>query len=167
MVVGAVEAGANEEEWALQWSGGRWIAYESPSNPDVNSDLTAVSCASATDCVVVGQAATTTGDEVTAVTQQWNGSHWTILTAPHTAQTHLTGVSCSATTSCTAVGVEGNAAASALAESWNGSTWTVQPTATPAGHKTLSGVSCLTATTCTAVGLNTRTTGSTTLAEHD
>jgi hypothetical protein len=52
-----------------------------------------------------------------------------------------------------------------LAESWNGSNWTVQPTAPPAGNKSLFSVSCVSAGTCTAVGAHANANGNA-LAEH-
>jgi hypothetical protein len=159
LVVGSLFAvGGVYEEWAMQWSGGRWTAYEPPSDPAKSSVLTAVSCASATDCMVVGQAASTTGDQVSAVTQQWNGSHWTILTPPRTAQTHLTGISCPTTTDCTAVGwYRHSGQQQPIAARWNGKRWAVAlpPAPSSATVAGLTAVSCVSARYCVAVGHDT------------
>jgi hypothetical protein len=125
------------------------------------SNLDAVSCAKAGDCVAVG--AKPTGAVPLFAT--WNGK--TLRTgrmhaAPHTAQTvTVAGVSCVAANDCVAVGDYSygvgakpgpGARDRTLAEQWNGSSWRVLPTVNVSDWNELSAVSCASADNCTAVG---------------
>ena len=134
---------------AESWNGTAWTMLAPPS--DLAPELTAVSCPTATECVVAGEA----GSAV------WNGSTWTTLTIqdPQT----LTGISCASTTDCIAVGgFEGEGGQFAL--KWSGgSSW--QPLSVPgptavefapgggsAAVYGLNAVSCTGPASCIAVG---------------
>jgi hypothetical protein len=89
----------------------------------------------------------------------WDGSGWTIQTAPFpTGATvgALLGVSCLSTTACTAVGEYSTAEVQSLtlAEFWDGSNWTIEPTPNPTGaaYVWLKAVWCESTTSCIAVG---------------
>jgi hypothetical protein len=151
---------------AESWDGMAWTlqSVELPSDPPpfgTLDELNAVSCASATDCMAVGNDATGTGEPLA---EQWNGTSWQIedTAIPPSGGGDLTGVSCASVTSCTAVGSDG---AGALAETWNGSTWAIDPTPNPVGgfDAGLTAVSCPAARQCTAVGSYTATGGAPTL----
>jgi hypothetical protein len=143
------------KEWATQWSGGRWTVVQPPSIAHQTSILTGASCLSATDCVAVGWVATT---QVVAVTQRWDGSHWTTLAPPRPAgavQVHLYGVSCPTATDCTTVGWYSgkDQKQHPIAARWNGQHWVVQKPPVPGSAAGgLSAVSCVSASDCTAVG---------------
>jgi hypothetical protein len=133
------------------WNGTSWSDGTIP-NPTV-TDLSAVSCASATQCVAVG--ADTSNNSVQPVVAQWNGTSWTEqdLNLPSGMTVgDLDSVSCATTTSCVATGTANNGSqVDAIAEVWNGSTWTVH-VITSASGSAIDGVSCVSATSCIAVG---------------
>jgi hypothetical protein len=140
------------------WDGTSWALRPSP-NPTgaADSDLSGISCTSATACTSVGNYINGAGARVT-LAERWNGTDWTIQPAPNptgAAASHLSGISCTSPTACTAVGyyVDGNEVQATLAERWNGTSWAIQPTPNvTGGPSALNGVSCTSATACTAVG---------------
>jgi hypothetical protein len=135
-----------------RWDGKSWSIVSSPNpkgSPD--SQLSSVTCISATNCFAVGVGHST-------LIERWNGTIWGIVTSANpTGATgaSLTGVSCPSATRCVAVGTIFRATVvQRLVESWNGTTWSLTGVPVPSGTKTsnLSGVSCATSTSCFAVG---------------
>ncbi len=135
-----------------------WTVMNVPDPSDtIAATLQSVSCSAPTQCTAVGFATSPAGQDLGLV-ETWDGTAWTIQTAPDPAgadQSELTGVSCPTAQQCVAVGVSTNdaGAASAYAEMWNGSTWALQdlPVASPI-YSLLLGVSCPSAASCVAVG---------------
>jgi hypothetical protein len=88
-----------------RWNGTEWKLQSAPEPPGGKGiDLTGgVSCASATACVTTGLVVR---ENFAALAEHWNGSEWTIQSAPGTeGETTLGGgVWCSAVTKCIAVG---------------------------------------------------------------
>ena len=142
---------ANEVTLAERWDGTSWRIEPTPNPAAARSELSSVSCGSATECVAVGSYTNSTGDQF-VLAEQWNGTRWTIepTPAPAQGQDELSSVSCVSATACTAVGYSGG---SVLAEGWNGTRWTIEPTqGSGFGNAAFSGVSCTSPTACTAVG---------------
>jgi hypothetical protein len=147
---------------AERWNGTRWAIQPIPTPAGAHgSGLLGVSCTSASDCIAAGAYGTTTSQNgpVRPLTEQWNGSRWTILTTPDPAgsvQTFLGGISCTSASACTVVGEQHSASgvARTAAERWNGTTWTIQPTPNPPGtHSAIfAGVDCTGPSACLAVG---------------
>jgi hypothetical protein len=147
---------------AEHWDGGSsWTIQETPSPPGTYwSELTGVSCASATSCTAVGDYQLTDHGESLPFAEHWDGSTWNVQTMPSppgALDIRLRAVSCPSATSCTAVGDYDSSAypAPTFAEYWDGSTWTIQtmPSAEPADHfALLNGVSCTAPGKCTAAG---------------
>lgn len=141
-----------------RWSGGDWQTQPAP-NPAAATDsfLSAVSCASPSDCIAVGYSRDAANHKST-LTERWNGRSWAIQSTPNAtgaADAVLRGVSCSAPGACTAVGASSTGLTSqAFIERWNGTAWLVQiaPLPTDAAGGTLVAVSCVTAASCTSVG---------------
>ena len=147
--------------WAERWDGTSW----SGTFPDVEgtlSNLTGVSCATATaDCTTVGEYQDASGTEF-PLAERWNGSSWSLQFPAASAVVtgmRLSAVSCPAVTACMAVGIAHVPAISpgtwvTVAESWNGSTWTLDNTPNPLGAVMagLGGVSCPAALVCAGVG---------------
>jgi hypothetical protein len=159
-----------EETLAEHWNGASWAVQPTP-NPAGSSGsyLDGVSCATAASCTAVGYSYGSSGGSSTLV-EQWNGTSWSIQTAPSPTGAMLDEVSCFSTTSCTAIGRDEPSSGTflPLAEHWNGTSWSIQPVPAPSGAKGgyLAGVSCSSATSCTAVGgYETVATGFS-LAEH-
>lgn len=136
---------------AESWNGSTWQALRTPSLGDEQEGLSGLSCRSASNCMAVG-AFVNNADVQAALTEQWNGHAWKVLSAPDPGPNEnvLTAVSCPAATQCIAVGYYDAAGSlQALAERWNGGIWTTL--AVPHGG-VLNGVSCATANDCVAVG---------------
>jgi len=143
---------------AEAWNGTRWSIQAVPSPPGaLASELSAVSCTSASACTAVG--GYNAGFDVTlAFAERWDGSRWTVqaMPSPSTTFAEPVGVSCTSATACTAVGGYDNSANTTLAfaEAWNGTSWSIQLVPSPAGalDSFLRSVSCTSANACTAVG---------------
>jgi hypothetical protein len=138
MAVGSQRmAGATYRSLAEIRRGDRWVVVptDDPSHtPD--ADLVSVDCPSATSCVAVGYSVTNAGP--VPLVEWWNGSHWTMGSAPNVPGADgsaLSDVSCTAPDACIASGNFRHAspAAQAFTASWNGSRWTVEPSPEPAG----------------------------------
>jgi hypothetical protein len=157
---------------AERWNGTKW-SIQHPPNPagSQGSALASVSCASASACTAVGDYNNGTTDVTLA--ERWNGTAWSIQSAPNPtggSNVILSGVSCASAGACTAVGdyAKGATAGVTLAERWNGTTWSIQHTPNPTGASVslLNGVSCTSASACTAVGGYNNGTAGVTLAER-
>ena len=132
-----------------QWDGSTWRTVTVPV-PDTSYDarLRAVSCASPTACVAVGNYADPRGG-LTAFAERWNGTTWTLETMPD-GISELYGVSCPAADACAAVGGEQSV-------HWDGTSWTARQLAKPPDYDPNSparfaAISCASATSCSAVG---------------
>ncbi len=144
---------------AENWNGTRWSVESTPTPTGWrSSNLTSVSCTSATTCTAVG-GYVPPNEPPMALAEVWNGKKkWKVEFPPNPAgsTSYLSGVSCTSATACTAVGEHETGAGdvSPLAEIRTGSKkWKVEFPPNPAGSMSyLSGVSCTSATACTAVG---------------
>ena len=190
-VGGAVTAGNGNPTGTLieQWNGTSWSVVPSPtpSGPGVvGAILSSVSCASASNCMAVGYATDLNGNNLTDVTEQWNGSSWTIVPSAATGQAfdQLTRVQCLSAADCWAVGNAGPASQMSgflpifpgavgdqgLIEHWDGSAWSIVPSTTeplPSGGY-LSGLQCVGDSDCWASGATTDVNGNASgiLMEH-
>lgn len=137
-----------------------WSVVPSPNvRQKVNSNqFTAVSCASAADCVAVGfdYGRTKKGTPESALAESWNGHHWSVVPTPAPVHRALYAVSCTSATWCIAVGVnfiDAEGDTTPLTESWNGHRWSVRPIPPQSDvSPELLGVSCVSPADCTAVG---------------
>ena len=151
--------------YADLWNGTKWTP-QSVSQPigAVGSELSAVSCSSASACTTVGGYLTLSGEVNLA--ERWNGSVWVPQSIPTPGDPtlpflprELASVSCPTATDCTTVGnytVPSTGVDVTLAEQWKGSEWTVEATPNPAAadrYSQLTGVSCSDPVACTAVGV--------------
>jgi hypothetical protein len=140
---------------AERWNGSAWAIQATPNPAGAkDSRLEGVSCASASACTASGFYVNSSGTTVT-LAESWNGSEWTIQTAPNPAgatKALLHDVSCASASECIAVGesAESGKEPTSLAERWNGNTWAIQ--SMPEPTKSLTGVSCSASTWCMAVG---------------
>jgi len=116
------------------WNGTTWSNVTSPNLSTTDSELGAVSCTSATNCVAVGFYNGTTSQST--LVERWNGTTWSTTTSPNptgATASQLAGVSCTSTTNCVAVGsyTTTTVPSVALFERWNGTTWSIVTTPTP------------------------------------
>jgi hypothetical protein len=132
-----------------RWSGLSWSIQPSPPL-DLDVGLSAVSCASETACIAVGDQ---------NATEAWDGSAWT-TTHGVDLGSDLDGVSCTSVANCIAVG------SWRVAQTWDGTSWTALSGAISSGTEGggFDAVSCPLPTTCIAVGGLITTAGSQILA---
>lgn len=123
---------------------GDWNAQPTPNPSGASgSQLSSVSCSSASSCLAVGSYTISAGTGVT-LAEIWNETAWTIVPTPNPAgatSSQLSRVSCAAATSCVAVGAYQTGTGgplTALAETWNGATWTIPSLPTPPGPRPAS-----------------------------
>jgi hypothetical protein len=152
------------------WNGTSWSIVPSPTPIGATGAiLRSVDCVDASSCWAVGNTATPTGAGQSVLTEQWNGSTWSIgASAPApAAYSQLNSVSCTSASNCWAVGTAGSTVETStvpnlpggpgdqgLVEQWNGTTWSVVPSyqvATPGGGY-LGGVTCVSSLDCWATG---------------
>jgi hypothetical protein len=154
-----VNGAGRQAALAEAWNGTTWSILPVPSPVGARGGaLFGVSCPSATACVAVGNYRNASGAHV-PLAEVWNGTAWSVLSAPSPAKasrSYLNGVSCPSATACVAVGNYRNGSGKhvTLAEAWNGTTWSIQPTPNPASpsRPALAGVSCTSPSACIAVG---------------
>jgi hypothetical protein len=157
IAVGYATIANSKYAWPLieRLRGSRWSIERARNLPGAYlSELTGVSCTSATACTAVGWATERTTGHALTLVERFNGSRWSIEripTLPPNSGIALTGVSCTSQTACTAVGSAGSGP---LVERWNGASWSTErtPRLTGWSYGGLTGVSCASATVCTAVG---------------
>ena len=142
-----------------RWNGSHWsiVRARLPAGA-IQGGFNDVSCTTARACTAVGDY-DINARQTDVLVERWNGSRWSIQSAPDQAGSPvslLSGVSCASAHACTAVGEYGNPGNSppfVLAERWNGSRWSILPAPSAGGLEGfLSGVSCSAPAACTAVG---------------
>jgi hypothetical protein len=98
---------------AQRWNGTEW-SLQTTLNPTgaTASELSGVSCVSATACTAVGADGDSAGTPVT-LAEHWNGTEWAIQSSPNpenAKESELSGVSCSSSMACIAAGYYENSA---------------------------------------------------------
>jgi hypothetical protein len=164
--VGRYESAAGvEATLAERWNGTEWTLQTTVTPSGAKwSRFADVSCVSSV-CSAVGSYESS-GSVRLALVERWNGTEWTLQTAPAPAGSEwnsLKGVSCSTASECVAVGsYRSGGKYFTLAEVWNGTSWSLGqgPSATSG---TLLDVSCQSGTWCEATGTKE---GSEALAAH-
>jgi hypothetical protein len=160
--------------FAVRWNGAEWKVQSVPD--PVGAKVTApaaVSCTAAGACTMAGKYENGSGTTV-PFAESWNGTEWSLQSAPNPSgsiSSEVRSVSCTSATACTMVGTYSTSTGSnqGYAERLNGTEWKIQTTAVPSGSKafSLDGVSCASARVCMATGVNLTTEGKdTTLAER-
>lgn len=156
VAVGNYATAVGSPTFSELWNGTKWTleATASPAGA-TGSQLSGVSCTSATACTAVGGYSNSSVASEPLV-ESWDGTTWTVQATPSVAggtYPFLYSVSCSSGAACTAVGTYNDASAGALIEMWNGTNWTIKtPPTLPSTFVRLSGVSCTAANACTAAG---------------
>jgi hypothetical protein len=154
--VGDYYNGTTQEGLAEQWNGDSWTTESIPDPSGATMfNLDSVSCVSDGPCMAVGSY--TDGASNLTVSEQWDGTSWTVEPTDNLPNGTFSSVSCTALNVCVAVGDDGNSPNGTFAASWNGTSWSTIPTPRVPGSGTfgdnsLQGVSCSSTTTCTAVG---------------
>ena len=127
--------------------------------------LHGVWCASASDCVAVGDRFSAQGGLGEALIERWNGSTWSVVPSPSPAHfphsgAELDGVTCVSANDCLAVGwylfSHSQNRELPFSVRWNGSKWSQVSAPRPTGafSASLSAVSCASAADCWASGVS-------------
>jgi len=144
----AIGADGYQREWALSE-----LPSSSGSGPAEQGD---VACATSTSCFRVGTLIT--GSTPAARLKSWNGTSWSVVSAPSPAgstSTELAGIACPSSTVCRAVGTyvsEGVSKPYAL--NWVSGSWSVVTITPPTGASSthLNAIACFSSTDCRAAG---------------
>jgi uncharacterized repeat protein (TIGR02543 family) len=110
MAIGSSGVVDNNQTLAESWDGSAWSIIPSPTNPSgaQQSDLNAVFCVSAANCMGVGASFTNNGQTPQTMVESWNGSAWTIIPSPTPSGAvgsgGLDAVACTTAVNCIAVG---------------------------------------------------------------
>jgi hypothetical protein len=158
---------------ALHWNGHKWSQATTPNPGGTTSgdfsDLSAVSCTSASNCWADGSygSSGSTGNSLNEALH-WNGATWALVSTPDPdgtgegASNLLIGLSCTSATNCWAVGDYGSISGGVgviLNEAlhWDGAIWSQANTPNPAGTadtdaNILIWVHCNSQANCWAVG---------------
>lgn len=160
---------AGTPDWSVQtvvanWHGELWYAVALPDNGHGPVSLSAISCATTSNCVAVGN------DESGLVGASWRDiTGWSLSSIPDAptkdAQAEqepngfqlLTGVSCWEADACQAVGITNTAPFHRV---WDGTTWTTVANPPPTGALAtteeasydVNGIDCYSATFCLTAG---------------
>jgi putative hemolysin len=132
-----------------------WNGTSVRTQSDPAGEALAVSCASESFCMEVGNSPDTHGYSH-ANAARWNGTRWRKVALPTLVYDTLEGVSCWSRKGCIAVGSSmssANAYSRPLVERWNGNAWKLRKAPTASrwlNH--LAGISCVSGSACLAVG---------------
>lgn len=166
MILGAVVAVLLAAGSAAAATTGTWKVQATP-NPSgaSSSELTGISCPTASSCFAVGSFEKGSGPTprlAGGLVESWDGHSWSLRTVSLPRQREkagfvdLTSVSCSSPRSCMAVGFYRDASdyMTAFAERWSGGRWRLETGLNPphALASELYGVSCISKRWCIAVG---------------
>lgn len=145
------------------WNGASWTRMPAPDPAGSQySVLTGVSCVSKKRCVAVGGTDVGSGQNMTGLSEVWNGTAWTLAPVRwprRTGNSFLFSVSCVSARSCMAAGDSGfpqdfSTGGKAAAVRWDGRTWrtTIIPDARRGIYRIFWSIRCLSAVACVAVG---------------
>jgi hypothetical protein len=151
--------GVDRQSLVERWDGSAWTTVlSSNAVGPLDTYLSRVSCASATDCWAVGYS-----NDSTTIDQRyilrWDGNLWTPVTLPdplNSQESSLADVACLSGSDCWAFGSVTTGTARSLLSRWDGTSWNdvespkvVDP---EESHGYLHGVTCAAEDDCWAVG---------------
>ena len=122
--VGYYSGATNNQTLTEHWNGISWAIVSSPNTSTAQDNyLTAVACASASDCLAAGYHANGTSVFQT-LTEQWDGNLWTIVSSPNPSgaqDSELFGITCVSAAQCWAAGYYSTTGPpQTLVETWQG-----------------------------------------------
>ena len=153
----------------MTWNGTSWKVVKTPLSS--NDFLSSVTCASATNCVAVGEQTVASSPYFRTLILFWHGKNWVVTASPNRgtakgkggADNQLFSVSCTSSKKCVAVG-DGDGT---LVETLSGTSWKIASSQNlgDSGTNYLYGSACPSATSCEAVGTYSDETAGQTLIE--
>jgi hypothetical protein len=154
-----VDSNQVDQSLILVWNGTVWLPGTTPGVPASEAQtLAGVTCASSSDCWIVGSL---TSGWAKGLTEHWDGTSWSMVTAPKVdgrPSNFLYSVTCSSKSDCWAVGFWfASNVARTLIMRWDGSSWSIvpSPNVNDTDNHYLGGVTCVSASDCWAVGSRT------------
>jgi len=145
VAVGSASPSLNDQVPLVEhWNGKSWKIEKAPTRPGfIESNLTGVSCMSATRCIATGSSFKPS--VFVTLAELWNGSAWTIQKTPNvTNGGRLNAVACPSRNDCLAVG-------DGFGARWNGKSWALVKLGSPGSPASLTAISCR-AGVCYAAG---------------
>lgn len=135
-----------EREYALAdfWAGGSWVNVSPLQSRNIDP-LSAVSCASATWCMAIGEQSTGINLQPANVAERWSDGRWTT----YRRADFLSAISCSSPTFCMTMGQTGFPT-NQVYSTWIGKTWGSFKRLGVGGA--YAAVSCTSSAACTAAG---------------
>ena len=149
---------SEEQKFIANWNGTAWTSVASPSYPTNVEFLEGVSAISASDIWAVGTYTipNAEGSPYQNATLHWNGTTWTIVTAPQVDDflNILADVAAISASDVWTVGFTGSPSGYEAPEAlnWNGSNWIVVPVPGGSQSTVLLGVAAVSSTDVWAVG---------------
>jgi hypothetical protein len=98
-----VEAPGFNATLVERWRGGSWSIVPSANSSRAENFLQGVSCRRRSDCWAVGTTQDASGANPQALFEHWNGSSWSLVSAPTPTRAVLTDITCQRS-ECWAVG---------------------------------------------------------------
>lgn len=146
----------------LNWNGTKWSVVPSPNPAGADgTNFVGVACTSAANCLAVGSYFAGSNGGLRVLAARWNGTTWSLVSAPtpaHYRYAFLSRITCTSATNCWAVGGGGKPFTSkvyrTLIEHWNGAAWSIVPSSPVIDSQpaVLADVSCGASRECWAVG---------------
>ncbi len=157
--------GSQDETLVESWDGTAWSVIPSVSPVSPYSELFGISCATASDCVSVGEVADVQGART--LIETWDGTAWSLTPSPTLLRPYsdLWGVTCISPSNCEAVGQSRNGQALVETNSYPPGSTSTSASVSPSSVSAGSFVTYSAAVTGpgTATGIVTFTIGSTLL----
>lgn len=150
---------------------GSWSIVPSPGASSDYNALNSVAAVSANDVWAVGSYIDTNSGVDQTLTEQWNGTSWSVISSPDsgTGNNSLNSVAAISASNIWAIGdyQTSSGTIQSLIEHWNGTTWNVVPNPNPGSDPYLTSVTAVSAKNVWAVGYYTNSSGNEqTLVEH-
>lgn len=141
----------SDDSSILHWNGSSWSVRGTPATAPQDG-FEGVSCASASQCVAVGNESD--GVQTLALADSFSKGSWSADAVPDPALLAqiLAGVACANRSTCMAVG-QYLSPETQLVRRWNGDAWTGSDPAPEGSLAQLTGISCPTVRFCVAVGV--------------
>lgn len=115
------------------WNGTKWNVVTSPTRNVSYMALAGLAVVSANDIWGVGSYLTATQSQEKTLIEHWNGTAWSVISAPGQSRSALTGIAVLSATDIWAVGGHGyfDQPGQTLIEHWNGTVWRIVPSPNP------------------------------------
>ena len=136
---------------AGRWDGSSWhLLFPRVPGGAAASELRAVSCASPSACLAIGDTGTGGAGSGKLFAERWNGSTWRMVPIADPGRAVVSAMSCPSAQSCFAAGYRSSN--KAITERWNGRKWSLVTPRRPRPNSQLLGISCPGLRNCYASG---------------